>query len=92
MAAIHLFGQLLSCEPDLLGIDDDDVITRIEKGHIGGLILAGKQSGHPARQVALTPGPRHPARANYSDFVLSRYVALHSTPNYMTSLKNNPLG
>src|SRR4030095_4289663 len=85
MTAVHLFGELLSRKLYPLSVDDDYVVSRIQKGHIRGLILAGKQTGHSTRKSPqhFALGIQHmPVTLN---FTLSRYVALHTTPKCMTT-------
>jgi membrane-bound lytic murein transglycosylase B len=52
MAAIELLGWLVATDPDLVGVDDNDEVTRVEMGGVGGLVLATQHLGHLAGQPA----------------------------------------
>jgi hypothetical protein len=49
MVVITLARLLGAGQPNLLGVDDDDVITRVEKGSVRGLFFSGQDSGDAAR-------------------------------------------
>jgi hypothetical protein len=52
MVVITLARLLGAGQPDLLGVDYDDVITRVEKGSVDGLFFSGQDSGDAARQAS----------------------------------------
>lgn len=52
MTVIVLPGLLVASEPNLLGVDDDDVIAGVEKRGVDGLPFAGQDSGDAARQTS----------------------------------------
>ena len=54
---VNLVLELAARDPDLLGIDDDDVVTGVDMGRINGLVLAPQAvrqgRSQPAQGLAL---------------------------------------
>jgi hypothetical protein len=78
---VDLLLGLLARQPDLPGVDHDDVVAGVEVGSVGRLVLPPKDlghlGGHPAQHRPL--GVHHVPGA--ADLLLLRTVGLHRSPD-----------
>jgi hypothetical protein len=78
VVVVHLLFELVPGDPDLLGVDHDDKIPRIDVGREAGLVLSAKQDGdlggHAAEHLAV--GVDQPPLA--LDLFFFRIIRLHA--------------
>jgi hypothetical protein len=52
VAAVHLLVELVAGDVDLLRVDDDDEVARVDMGRVGRLVLAAQGIGDAGGQTA----------------------------------------
>ena len=52
MPVVHLLFRFAARQQNLLRVDHNDEVPRIEVGHVMGVLLAGKQASDPRSQTA----------------------------------------